>query len=292
MAFEDRVPRAPQPYRPGPDAPLEADAFRPPGPLPAPPAPAGVTWLPSPPPFDGDRFPIHVRPARGRRRGTALLVPPWKLRSRRLLSGWERLVTGAGLDAWTVVPPHHLERTSPGARGGEGFVSADLGALRAALAQTVAELRLAAALARTRGGEVHLVGLSLGALAGAWLAAGPEPVDGAVLVAPPADLGAVFRETPIGRRYAALARRAGAPLPEDGALAPRLAGLAPLHLRPTARRLLLAAGEHDAIAVGGGAALARAWGLPLASYPRGHLTLILACPALRRDAAAFLRGAA
>jgi hypothetical protein len=292
MAFEDRVSRAPQPFRPGPEAPLEADAFRPLGPLPAVPAPGGAAWLPSPAPFDGDRFPIHAAPARAPWRGTALLVPPWKLRTRRLLAGWERAITRAGLDAWTVVPPHHLERTAPGARGGEGFVSADLGVMRAALAQAVAELRLAAALARARGGEVAVVGLSLGALAAAWLATGPEPLDAAVLVAPPADLGAVFRETPIGRRYAALARRAGAPLPEDRDLAPRLAALAPLHRRPGAGRVLVAAGDFDAIAVGGGVALARAWGLAPRTHPRGHLTLIFGCAALRREVTAFLAGAA
>jgi hypothetical protein len=40
--------------------------------------------------------------------------------------------------------------------------------------------------------------------------------------------------------------------------------------------------------VGGARALARAWNLPERSYPRGHLTLLLACRALRRDVAAFL----
>jgi pimeloyl-ACP methyl ester carboxylesterase len=289
MAFEDRVPRAPQPYRPGPDGPLEAEALRPLGPLPPPPAAAGATSLPSPPPFSGHRFPVHVRPARGPRRGTAILVPPWKLRSRRLLAGWERLLAREGLETWTVVPPHHLERTAPGARGGEAFVSADLGALRASLAQTVAEVRLAAAVAAARGGEVVLVGLSLGALAAAWAATGPERCDAVVLVAPPADLPAVFRDTPIGRRYGALAARAGAPLPAPGELARRLAPLAPLHRRPTAGRVLVAGGDHDLVAVGGARALSRAWGVAARAYPRGHLTLILGCRALRRDVVAFLR---
>jgi pimeloyl-ACP methyl ester carboxylesterase len=198
-----------------------------------------------------------------------------------------RLACRAGLDAWLLVPPHHLERTTPGARGGEGFVSADLSRLRDALAQTALEVRLCAAAAAPRG-EVALLGLSLGALAAAWALTGPERVDAALLVAPPADLPAVLRETPIGRRYAALARRAGAALPPREALEPRLRALVPLDRRPAARRVAVACGTEDRIALAGPALLARAWGVPLRSYPRGHLTLILGCEALRRDAAAFL----
>lgn len=291
MGLEDLVRRAPQPYRPGPDGPLEP--FGPLGPLPAPPERPGRWSAPSPPPFGTDRLTVHVAAAREPRRGTAVIVPPWKLRARGLLRGWVRLAQDAGLDAWLLVPPHHLERTPPGARGGEGFVSADLGRLRASLEQTVLEVRLLLALAAARGdGErVALLGLSLGALAAAWAAAGPERVDAAVLVAPPADLAAVFAGTPIGRRYAALAARAGAPLPGDAELASRLAPLAPLGRRPTARRVLVAAGEEDAIAVGGPAALARAWDVPLSHHPRGHLTLLLGCRSLRREVAALLREA-
>lgn len=288
MAYEDRRSGSGGPFRPGDGTPLEGDAFRPLGPLPAPPAPRGATELPSPAPFDGDRLVVHARPALGDRRGTAILVPPWKIRSRRLLDGWVATVTTTGLDAWLHVPPHHLERTAAGSRGGDDFVSADLGRTRASLAQAVAEARMLAALARARGGEVTLVGLSLGALVAAWAAAGPERVDRALLVAPPADLSSVLGETPIGRRYAARAERAGAPLPARAELAPLLALLAPLHRRPTAERLLVAAGDWDAIAVGGPAALARAWGVPLRRFPRGHLTLLFACRALRRDAREFL----
>jgi hypothetical protein len=61
--------------------------------------------------------------------------------------------------------------------------------------------------------------------------------------------------------------------------------------RPTADRLFLAAGREDRIALGAGAlALARAWGVAPRLYPRGHLTLLFACRALRRDLAAFLGG--
>lgn len=291
MGLEDLVRRAPQAYRPGPDRLLEP--FGPLGPLPAPPDRAGPWSAPSPPPFGADRLRLHVATARAPRRGTVVLVPPWKLRARALLRGWVRLAQGAGLDAWLLVPPHHLERTAPGARGGEGFVSADLGRLRASLEQTVLEVRLLLALAAARGaGErVALVGLSLGALAAAWAAAGPERVDAAALVAPPADLAAVFADTPIGRRYAELAARSGAPLPGDAELGSRLACLAPLARRPTAHRVLLAAGDADAIAMGGPAALARAWGVPLTRHPRGHLTLLFGCRALRREVADLLREA-
>jgi pimeloyl-ACP methyl ester carboxylesterase len=151
----------------------------------------------------------------------------------------------------------------------------------------VRELRACLAAAGAGAGTVALVGLSLGSLTAAWAATGPERVDAAALVAPPADLLAVFRETAIGRRYEALARRAGAPLPPEPELARRLAWLSPLGRRPTAGRILVAGGRHDAIAVGGARALARAWGVPLRERPRGHITL-LASRSLAREVAAFV----
>jgi len=288
LGLEDRVRRGSQPYRPGPDGSLAV--FGSLGPLPPPPDAPGPWTARSPPPYSGDQLWVHVAAARGARRGTAILVPPWKLRWRMLLGGWVRLLASTGHETWLLVPPHHLERTASGARGGEGFVSADLGALRDALSQTVLEVRLLAALAAARSPreEVALVGLSLGALAAAWAATGPERVDAAALVAPPADLAAVLRGTPLGLRYAALAARAGEPLPPWPELEARLRPLSPLDRRPTARRVLVAGGADDAIALDGPAALARRWGLPLSRWPRGHLTLLFGCKGLRREVRALL----
>jgi pimeloyl-ACP methyl ester carboxylesterase len=219
------------------------------------------------------------------RRGTVVLVPPWKIRSTSILGGWSRALAARGMETWIPVPPLHLERTPPGARSGEGVVTPDLERMREVLEASVREVRACLARAAGEGGRVALVGLSLGGLVAAWAACGPERVDVAALVAPPCDLAGVFRETPIGRRYGALASRAGAPVPEGPELARRLGWLAPLGLRPTAGRVLVAGGAHDAIAVDGAGALARAWGLPLRTYPRGHLTLLLACARLRREIA-------
>jgi pimeloyl-ACP methyl ester carboxylesterase len=227
-------------------------------------------------------------PTRGSR-GTAVIVPPWKLPRAGVLRGWIALARRAGLDAWLLSPPHHLERTAPGARGGEGFLSPDLGRVRAAFEQLVLEIRLALALAAPRG-EVALVGLSLGGLGAALAATAPERIDRALLVAP-ADLARALGETPIGRRYRRLADAAGAPIPDGAALDAALRPLDPGSRRPTAREILIAAGAFDAVAPPEGArALARAWGAPARTYPRGHLTLLFGCRALRRDAHGFLRG--
>ncbi|HEY7724415.1 MAG TPA: hypothetical protein VH880_03720, partial [Anaeromyxobacteraceae bacterium] len=158
MWLEDRVPRPPDPYRPGPDGPLACL-----GPLPPPPPPpaAPAVWRFPVAPWGGppgDRALVHAFPARGPRRGTALLVPPWKLRAAALLGAWKASLSRAGLETWLLVPPHHLERAAAGARSGEGFVSADLGRLRAALEETVLELRLLAAAAAPAG-PVGAVGL-------------------------------------------------------------------------------------------------------------------------------------
>lgn len=234
---------------------------------------------------------VVARSAAGRARGVAVLAPPWKIPALSLVSGWQRLLARAGFDVWTLVPPRHLERSPPGERSGERFVSPDLRVLEAALVQLVLELRLLAALARERGGETAMIGLSLGALGVAFAAAGPERIDHAALVAPPADLGRVFDGTRIGRRYAALAARAGTPVPGAEALAPILAVFDPGARPPTARRVFLAAGSEDRIATCAAALdLARAWRVEPRLYPRGHLTLLFACRAVRRDLARFLAG--
>jgi len=264
MAIEDRAARPAVPWRPGPDLPL--DPFGPPLPLP----------------------PLRRTPAGGAHRGVAVLVPPCNIGSTWLVGGGGRALAASGLEVWIPVPPLHLERTPPGERGGEGVLTPDLERTRDVVATSVREVRGCLARAGEDGGLVVLVGLSLGGLTAAWAATGPERVDAAALVAPPADLAAVFRETAIGRRYAALAARAGVPLPGAEELERRLGWLSPVRRAPTAGRLLVAGGRYDAIAVGGAAKLARAWNAPLREYPRGHLTLLFGCPSVRREVTAFV----
>lgn len=291
MWTEDVRPRAPVPFRPAALAPL--DCFGALRPLAAVPPTAGTWRLPSPRPAPGDEtLEVHVRAARAARRGTAILVPPWKVPALGAVAGYGRLAARAGFDVWTVVPPRHLARTAPGARSGEAFVSPDLPALRAGFEQLVVELRALAALAASRGGETAVVGLSLGALAAALAATGGERVDKVALLAPPVDLAAVFAGTAIGRRYVRLAARTGAPVPDAAALEAMLAPFRPDRRVPSAGAVFLAAGSEDRIALPAGAlALARAWAVPPRIYPRGHLTLLFGCRALRRDLARFLAGA-
>ena len=100
----------------------------------------------------------------------------------------------------------------------------------------------------------------------------------------------MLAETRIGRRYARLAARAGAPLADRAALEEMLAPHGPERRPRPAARLFLAAGAHDRIALGAGTLrLGRAWGGEVRVYPRGHLTLLFACRALRRDLGRFLR---
>jgi pimeloyl-ACP methyl ester carboxylesterase len=140
-----------------------------------------------------------------------------------------------------------------------------------------------------RDGPVGLLGLSLGALAAALAATAPEPVERVALVAPP-DLGSVLGRTPIGERYRGLARRAGAPLPTDElVLRDAFRCFDPGARRPTAARVFVATGTEDIIVPPEGPlALAAAWGAVPRLYRRGHLSLLFACGALRRDLSAFL----
>jgi hypothetical protein len=292
MWTEDRKPRAPIPFRGAPPAPL--DCFGPlPDALPPPPGPAGPWRAPSPRPCPGDlRMAVESLPARGRHRGTVILVPPWKLPRLSLLSGWAEVLAGTGHDVWTLVPPRHLHRAAPGIGSGEGFVSPDLPAVRAAMEQLVVELRLLVAGARARrGGQVGLVGLSLGGLAALLAATAPEAADFVAAIGPPADLAAVFGRTRIGRRYLGLATRAGAPPPPQAEVDRMLAPFRPDLRAPTAARAWIAVGTEDRIALLDGArAVAGRWGAGLSAYARGHLTLLFACGAVRRDLAAFAAG--
>jgi pimeloyl-ACP methyl ester carboxylesterase len=218
-----------------------------------------------------------------------VLVPPWKLPRLSVLSGWAERLARAGYDVWTIIPPRHLSRAVGGGRSGEAFVSPDLPALRAAMEQLVLELRVLLRLARGEPGRVALVGLSLGGLAAALAATAPERADRVVAVAPPADLAAVAAGTRIGRRYLQLSARAGAPAPAGWALEGMLAPFRPAARTPTAGRVLVAVGDADRIALPLAAvALAARWEASLRRYPRGHLTLLFACEAVRRDVERFL----
>lgn len=291
MWTEDRRPLAPVPFRAAPEAPL--DCFGPlPAALPPPPGPAGPWRAPSPRPCPGDlRMAALAVPARGPFRGTVVLVPPWKLPRLSLLSGWADLLAATGHDVWTLVPPRHLHRAAPGAPSGHGFVTPDLPALRGAMEQLVVELRLLVAAARRRRGQVGLVGLSLGGLAALLAATAPEPLDFVAAVGPPVDLGEVFARTRIGRRYVGLATRAGAPPPPRPEVDRMLSAFRPDLRACRARRAFVAVGAADRIALPEAAtALAARWGAALSVQPRGHLTLLFACAAARRELARFVAG--
>lgn len=289
MWSEDQRRLAPVPFVAGSGEPL--DCF---GPLPPlPPPPRAPAWrAPSPRAADGDaHMLVRVTPARGPRRGTAVLVPPWKLPRLSLLSGWVGTVARCGHEVWTLVPPLHLERAPAGRRSGEAFVSADVPALRAAMEQLVLELRTLLAVARARAEPVALVGLSLGALAAALAATASEAPDRAVLIAPPADLAAVMTGTRIGRRLLRLPRGATSTLPGVAELSAMLRPFRPDGRSPRAGRVLVAVGGADRIALPAAATeLARAWGADLRTYPRGHMTLLFLCSAVRREVREFLSG--
>jgi hypothetical protein len=166
--------------------------------------------------------------------------------------------------------------------------------MRSSVEQLVTEIRTCAAAARRSAGggrgRVGVLGLSLGALGAALAATSPDPLDFAALVAPP-HLPSVMSETGVGRRYRRLSERAGGEWPTEPALARALSPLDPAARRPTARSLFLAAGVHDAIApLPGAIRLAGSWGITPRLHARGHLTLLFACRALRREVRAFLEG--
>jgi hypothetical protein len=288
MWSEDLRRRTPVPFVSAPREPLDCFGALPP--LPEPPRGAGAWAAPSPRAAPGDdTMRVEVTPARGPRRGTAVLVPPWKLPRLSLLSGWTGTLASTGHEVWTLIPPRHLHRAPPGTRSGEAFLTPDVPALRAAVEQLVLEIRLLLALARRAGGEVALVGLSLGGLGSALAATAAEAPERVAVIAPPADLHAVAAGTRVGRRILGLAVRAGGARPMLDELS---ASLWPFqaHARPPrAGRVMVAVGEADGIALpAGAAALARAWSADLRAYPRGHLTLLFLCEALRRDLREFL----
>ncbi|HET6437996.1 MAG TPA: hypothetical protein VFG59_08040 [Anaeromyxobacter sp.] len=287
MWSEDLRRRTPVPFVGAARDPL--DCFGPLPPLPPPPGEKGTWEAPSPRPTAADpTMQVEVTPAWGRRRGTAVLVPPWKLPRLSVISGWIRMLARAGQEVWTLIPPLHLRRSPPGVPSGEAFVTPDLPALRATFEQLVLEVRVLLSLAHGRREPVALLGLSLGGLGAALATTAAEAPDRAAIVAPPADLQAVVAGTRIGKRLLALARRAGR-VPRAAELSPMLRPFRADALRPRAGRVLVAVGSADGIAPPAAArALAGAWGAELRVYPRGHLTLLFLCQRLRRDVRRFL----
>jgi len=287
MWSEDLRRRTPIPFVAAAREPL--DCFGPLPPLPEPPAGPGAWETPSPRPARGDEIlHVEVTPAIGPRRGAAILVPPWKLPRLSLLSGWTGTIARTGHEVWTIIPPLHLQRSPPGVASGEAFVTPNVPAMRKAVEQLVLEIRLLLAMARRRDGEVALVGLSLGGLAAALAATADEAPERVAVIAPPADLHAVAAETRIGKRLLGLSGRAGA-LPALDAL-PDMLWPFRAHARPArAGRVFVGIGVADGIARTAAATeLAHAWGAELRVYPRGHITLLFLCAALRRDLRAFL----
>lgn len=287
MWLEDRVDRAPSPFRAVAASPLACFS-----PLPAlPSAPDRPGRWQAPSPWPGAAAPLEVQVAwpEGPARGVAILVPPWKIARPALVRGWRGRLLAAGWEVWLAVPPFHMARAAAGQRSGEGFVSPDLARLRAAVGQLVVELRTLSALAAGRGLPTALVGLSLGALGAALCATTPESPPAVALVAPPLDLTAVLTRTRLGRRYRRLAEAAGAPIPEAAALAALLAPFDAGARPPVARRIFLATGHHDAVATRRGhLPVVHGWGTRPRCYARGHLTLLFACRQVRTDLVAFL----
>ena len=160
-----------------------------------------------------------------------------------------------------------------------------------AFEQLVLEIRVLAALARAGGGAVGVVGLSLGGLGGPR---GDRARAGRLRRARRAPRGP--RRGLRGDPHRTALRRARTPCGRAAAAAgARSAGCSRRSGRtPAADRAArpLAVGRDDPIALGAGAlGLAAAWGATAPRlYPRGHLTLLFACRALRRDVARFVAG--
>ncbi len=291
MWMEDRVPHVAEPYRPC--EPKALDCFGSLGAVPSPPERDGPWSAPSPRTVRAvDRMTIHVVEHRAAFRGTALVVPPWKADATSLVRRYTELLSETGYDTWLLVPPEHMERASPGARSGHAFATLDLGRFRALFEQLVLEIRVALAMAATRG-PTGVVALSIGALAASLAITAPEAPGFAALIAPPADLATVLGTTAIGRRYGRLAARAGTRWPDAGELRRVLAPFDPMRRVPPRVPLFVAVGRYDRIALPEGAlALGRAWNVAPRVYERGHLSLLFLCRAMLGDLRRFVLGAA
>src|SRR5512146_386851 len=97
MAIEDRRRRPAVGFAASDASPL--DCFGPLAELPPAPPRDGSWRAPSPRSCGEDRsMAVEARPARGERRGTAVLVPPWKVPNLGAVAGYARLLARAGFD--------------------------------------------------------------------------------------------------------------------------------------------------------------------------------------------------
>lgn len=233
----------------------------------------------------------------GPRRGTAVLVPPWKLVTFTTMGPVVRGLNRLGYDVVGYPTPYHFERSVPGTFSGEFFATFDMP--RTGWAVRAAALELCAVVeALADRGPVVMVGLSLGGYLSALMSVVaplyPERAFGPArmcLVVPPESILDTLLDTPLGQRYRQMLEQNGGELPDTAYMARLAQPFSPARF-PSAvlgPDILVLAGTHDHfVPLRSTRRLATGLGARLCEYPAGHLTSLVGTLGVWRDARDFL----
>jgi len=255
--------------------------------------PSPAALLPAP----NDSMRLRIWPTTAPRRGTVVLVPPWKFHSFMPMVPIALSLNRMGFDVVGYPIPYHYERTPEGTFSGEYFATWDMP--RTGLAIRTAALELCAIVESLRQrGPVAMMGLSLGGYLSAMtsVVAPLYPhrafnVDRLVLVVPPASILDTFLKTGIGDRYRKLLVNAGGTVPDDAYLYRLSLPFSPSRFKSCVpgENILVAAARHDTVVpLESSRELARGLGAQLAEYEAGHVSGLLLTFSLWRDVGRFL----
>jgi len=222
----------------------------------------------------------------------ALLLHGWRMDTYMIFDRFCRVFVREGMNCAMPDLPYHMNRTPGGSFAGEYTFKDDaihtMETLRQALFDIMALINWAREVRGVR--RVGVMGVSFGAMIAGMLACVEPGIDFAVMVAPPVDLGRMFRSSRLGRVFEQENPRAERMLRLNEQTLSRYAlqNLQPLTPR---ERIFIAEGIYDSMVPPAIIEdLWAAWCQPqIKRYPHGHISIIMFNKVFERDLRGFLR---
>jgi dipeptidyl aminopeptidase/acylaminoacyl peptidase len=222
---------------------------------------------------------------------TVIVLHGYRMENYMVFDRYCRLMVRRGYNAALVDLPYHMSRRPPGTYHGE-FTFSDDGVLTLrVMQQSVLDIMAVINWLKLRGApRIGMFGVSYGGMLSGLMACVEPQVDFTVMVAPPADMGAVFFESRLGRQFEAENPRAREVMQKYKDVLDRFALINLKPLTPHENILLIEGTFDGMVPVDLVEKLWRAWDKPqIHRYPQGHLSVIIFNPPMDRHLRAFLK---